>query len=149
MKLLKALIPAWIALAVYVAFILWARTRMPDTPIAVHFDVHMTPDRYQPRDKALFRSIFMVAALLTALTVAPFIAPPKGALERSAKAYGVVCLAIVGCICLVFSNAAFQGLHWPVGAAQLLAVSLGLLFTVVGNYLTKVRPNFIYGVRTP
>ncbi|MEI9889499.1 MAG: SdpI family protein [Caulobacteraceae bacterium] len=75
--------------------------------------------------------------------------PPKGALERSAKAYGATCFAIVACVCIVLSGIAFQALRWPIGMAQLLAVSLGLLFTIMGNFLTKVRPNFIYGVRTP
>ena len=40
-------------------------------------------------------------------------------------------------------------LGWPIGIGQVLAAAMGLLFLLLGNFMTKVRPNFIFGVRTP
>ena len=42
-----------------------------------------------------------------------------------------------------------RALGWPIGVGQTIGVSAGLLFVVIGNFMTKVRPNFLYGVRTP
>ena len=92
MRLLKAVAPAWGFVILLALFSLWARTQLADAPIAVHFNVHFQPDRYWPRDKALFRPLFIMVATLAVMTAAPFVLPPRGALLKSAPAYGAVML---------------------------------------------------------
>ncbi len=40
-------------------------------------------------------------------------------------------------------------LGWPINIGLIMGVGLGILFMVLGNVLTRVRPNWIFGVRTP
>jgi uncharacterized membrane protein len=149
MRLLKAVAPAWIFVILLAGFSLWARTQLPDAPLAVHFNAHFEPNRYWPRDKALFRPLFVVAAILAALTVAPFVLPPKGALLKSAPAYGAVCTATAAFFAAVMGSMVARDLGWPVHMPQVMAVCVGLLLLVIGNFMSKVRYNLLFGVRTP
>jgi uncharacterized membrane protein len=40
-------------------------------------------------------------------------------------------------------------LGWAVPFNQVLGVGIGLLFLVLGNYITRVRQNWFMGIRTP
>jgi uncharacterized membrane protein len=148
-KLLKAVAPAWIVLLALALFSLWVRTRLPDTPIVTHFDAHWRPNGWMPRDQALLVPFALGAAVLALMTLAPFVLPPRGALERSATAYGWVCAAVAAFISVVQVAIVAPGLHWPFDARQITPVAIGVLFMVMGNYMTKLRYNLVYGVRTP
>jgi uncharacterized membrane protein len=142
-------IPAWAVVAAYAIFSLWARTQLPDAPIASHFGAHMQPDAWMPRDRLLLSAAGVLVAIMAIVTVAPFIMPPKGALERSAKAYGAICFGLAAFIAVILGAVIGKDMGWPVAIGQVIAVAMGVLFLVLGNFATKVRPNNVYGVRTP
>ena len=149
MRLLKAVAPAWGFVILLALFSLWARTQLADAPIAVHFNVHFQPDRYWPRDKALFRPLFIMVATLAVMTAAPFVLPPKGALLKSAPAYGAVCTATAAFFAVVLGSMTARALGCPINMPRVLAVCVGLLLLVIGNFMSKVRYNWLFGVRTP
>lgn len=41
------------------------------------------------------------------------------------------------------------GLGWQVPMPRVIGIGVGALFLVLGNYLTRVRPNWFLGIRTP
>src|SRR5256712_11828980 len=41
------------------------------------------------------------------------------------------------------------GLGYPVKIGRTMPIGVGLLFIVLGNYLTRVEPNWFVGIRTP
>ncbi len=41
------------------------------------------------------------------------------------------------------------GLGYPVKVDRFMPIGIGLLFIVLGNYLTRVEPNWFIGIRTP
>jgi uncharacterized membrane protein len=149
MRLLKTMAPAWGLIVLMAGLSLWARQHLPDTPIAVHFNGRFEPDGYWPRDEALAWPPLFMAAMLLVLMAAPFVMPPKGALIRSAPAYGAVCTAIVGVLGALQAGTIARALNWPVQMPQVMAWALGLLFMVLGNFLSKVRYNLVFGIRTP
>ena len=150
MRLLRAMAPAWILLAALAAFTLWARARLPDAPMAVHFDGQFRPNGWWPRDRALFVPLGIEAAVLAVLAAAPWLLPPKGALERSAPAYGAACFALSAFLGAVQFSILSRALGWPTPPiGMVLPVGVGLLLLVLGNYLGKIRYNFVMGVRTP
>lgn len=149
MNLLRKLVPAWAVLLGLGLFTLWARARLPDAPIATHFNAVMQPDAWQSRDKALSMLPLAGLAILSLLTAAPWIVPPRGALQRSARAYSAVCAGTVGFLAALQVAIVGQALHWAADIALILPLAAGALFLVIGNYLGKVRYNFIFGIRTP
>jgi uncharacterized membrane protein len=68
---------------------------------------------------------------------------------RMGRVYGVVCLAIalslfcIQVICMLVDI----GVHLPIG--QMILLVVGLLIVVIGNFMSKVRRNLFFGIRTP
>ncbi|MGZ3343526.1 MAG: SdpI family protein [Caulobacteraceae bacterium] len=149
MRLIKAMLPAAALIGLMAVFGLWAHFRLPDEPIATHFDAQWRPNGWMRRDMALAWPVGFSAGLLAVMTVLPFLVPPKGALERSAPAYGAVSAAVVGLIAVAQVGIVARALQWPVQTPQLITAALGLMFVVLGNFLSKVRYNLIMGIRTP
>lgn len=149
MKLLKAVAPAWLVLLALALFSLWARGLLPDAPIATHFDAHWRPNGWMRRDQALFVPLAIAVGTMALMTVAPFVLPPRGALERSATAYGWVCAAVAAVFAAAQLGIVSPALHWPLDPPRILPAVIGAVLLVAGNFMTKVRYNLLYGVRTP
>jgi uncharacterized membrane protein len=148
-RLLKAVAPAWVVLLALALFSLWARGQLPDAPIVTHFDVHWRPDGWMPRDQALFVPFAIGAGVLGLMTLAPFILPPRGALERSATAYGWACATLAIILGVAQLSIVGHALHWPLDVRRIVPATIGVVLLVVGNYMSKLRYNLLYGVRTP
>jgi len=83
------------------------------------------------------------------LAVIPRFDPRFENLSRSSAAY----LWIVGSA-LVFLGAlqvvmALVALGWELDITTFLAIGLGALFVVIGNFLGKTRSSWFLGIRTP
>lgn len=127
----------------------WLWRQLPvDARIPDHWNAAGQVDKYRGRD-----SLFVIPGLTLALTLLflflPRIEPRRAHLLLSSRAYRAVWIAIVlfSAGLQLFKIEAALGV--PVSAARWIGIGLGALFLVVGNYLGKVRSNFVFGVRTP
>lgn len=127
----------------------WAWRQLPvDARIPSDWNTAGQIDGYRGRD-----SLFLIPGLTLGLTLLflflPRIEPRRTHLLLSSRAYRAVWLAIV-----LFS-AGLQllkiqaALGAPISVEKWSGVGLGALFLVIGNFLGKVRSNFVFGVRTP
>jgi len=129
---------------------LWARTQLPDAPIATHFDAAGHVNGYMARDTALaFGPAGALILALIMLWVLPVIMPKKGRLERSSEAYGASVIVTVLFVCLVQCGLIARALHYPLDIPKLVLAASGVLFIVIGNYLPKTRFNYVMGIRNP
>jgi uncharacterized membrane protein len=135
------------ALAVLAA---WAWQQVPaGARIPTHWDAAGRPNGYGGRN-----SLFLLPAIVLGLGLLfyamPHIEPRRGHLLRSSRAYRSVWLATVvflaGLHLFVVRMALGRGQALP---PQTLSIGLGALLIVIGNFLGKIRSNFIFGVRTP
>ena len=150
MSLKFAKIASLAAVAAAAGFSLWARTQLPDAPIATHFDAMGHVNGYMPRDKALaFMPIFGLGLVVIMLWVLPVIMPKKGRLERSSEAYGASIVVLALFLSLVHFGLIARALHYPIDMPRWALAGVGLLFIVLGNYLPKTRYNYVMGIRTP
>lgn len=127
----------------------WVWRKLPaDARIPDHWNAAGQVDKYRGRD-----SLFVIPGLTLALTILflflPRIEPRRTHLLLSSRAYRAVWIAIVlfSAGLQLFKIEAALGV--PVSAAKWIGVGLGALFLVIGNFLGKVRSNFVFGVRTP
>ena len=79
----------------------------------------------------------------------PRFEPRRANLERSGKAYGAVWIAVVTLLGGFHVLAVAAALGADLEISRLVLIGTGLLFVVIGNYLPKVRPNYLMGIRTP
>lgn len=138
------------AVAAAAGFSLWARTRLPDAPVATHFDAAGHANGYMPRDMALaFMPAMCLGVWVVMLWILPLIMPKKGRLERSSEAYGASVVVLLLFLGFVHAGMIALALHYPVDLKRMVLFGTGLLFVVLGNYLPKTRFNYVMGIRSP
>jgi uncharacterized membrane protein len=138
-----------IVTVVVAAASVWAWQQVPPgRRIPIHWDGAGRANGYGGRG-----SLFLMPGVMLGITLLfqllPKIEPRRANLLLSSRAYKAVWLAIV------FFCAGIQGVI--IGAAfgrtgpmaKWICFGLGALFVIIGNFLSKVRSNFFFGIRTP
>lgn len=136
------------ALVMVVAFWVWAQLPA-DAQVPTHYGIDMMPDRYEHKDFALLWLPQLMWVLTLLMVFIPRFEPRRLNLERSMKAYVRVTGAILIFLALMVLMSAWNALNQTTLSVSFFALSLGLLFTILGNYLGKVRSTFFFGIRTP
>lgn len=134
------------------ALAIWTLIEGPTTPVAMHFRLDGTPDRFGDRTELGVLLAFMAA--MTAIT-AGMMGWYAGASEEPARRRGLRMGQFISLIAIGGSTAmiAFASLGGAFGAAPPSAgwgfALLGLILALVGAGLGRVGPNPLVGVRTP
>jgi len=127
----------------------WAWDKLPPGPIATHFNLAGQADGFS--DPWVGLTILPVLTLLVVAMLAftPQIEPRRTHLEASAQAYQVVWVGTVGILGVSHGLLILHSFNPTLNTTVPIMVVLGGLFIAMGNYLGKVRSNFMFGVRTP
>jgi uncharacterized membrane protein len=121
---------------------------LPD-PVATHYNLRGEPDAYgSPWTLALLMPI-MAAVLIGLLTGLPLLGPFRSNFEEFRVIYGRVCIAALTSFLGIHLVIMLKGAEYPIDIGRALAIILGLLFAVLGNWFGKIRRNFYVGIRTP
>ncbi len=140
---------AWIFVAVVTVAGLAALLIWPGGPVAIHFNIHGEADGYA-RPAIGFMVLPVVMALAAAISEFTMVrVTSKSDVARSRKSivaslYGTMTLLVL--VQFIIIATAF-GHELPI--VTYIAVAIGLLFVVLGNYMPKSRPNPLFGIRTP
>src|SRR6266571_4132 len=141
----------WFGLVVAVlaaAVSVWAYPRLP-VMVATHWNLQGTPDGYSSRFWAVALMPLGILGLTGLFSVLPKVDPKRENYARFLDSYWLIANAV-----LVFTGVAHalilvNGLGYTVQVDRLVPLGLGLLFAFLGNYLTRVEPNWFVGIRTP
>jgi uncharacterized membrane protein len=141
----------WFGLVVAVlagAVSVWAYSRLPPM-VATHWSLQGTPDGYSSRLWAAIVMPLVIVGLTGLFNVLPKVDPRHENYAKFLNTYWLIANAA-----LVFAGVAHalivtNALGYTVQVDRLLPVGVGLLFAFLGNYLTRVEPNWFIGVRTP
>jgi uncharacterized membrane protein len=128
----------------------WAWVSLPpDAQVPIHWGADGQPDGYADKTIGLFL-LPAVAVGITLLFVAiPRIEPRRANLERSGKAYGAIWIGVMALLGALQLLAVAFAMGAMFDMTAIVLVGTGALFVVIGNYLPKVRPNYMVGIRTP
>lgn len=141
-------LPQLAMLALMAGVSLWAWPLAPDR-VPIHWNLQGEVDGYGSKTMGLLLAPAIAAAMYFLLLFIPRIDPGRSNLENSARAYQAIRVALM---------AFFTGLHIMTVRATLgarvsmnhfMGLAMAALFLVLGNYLTKLRPNWFAGIRTP
>ncbi|MFT5197279.1 MAG: putative membrane protein [Cellvibrionaceae bacterium] len=146
----------WVVSGVVVSAMLiisfWGWLQIPaGTQVPVHFGIDGQPDRYGNPFWGMFTLPLTAIFVALILSLVPKFEPRQENFQMSGRAYRATWITL-----LVF----FLALHvilvmatLGIGQANLLGTllptGLGALFVVLGNYMGKVRSNYMFGIRTP
>ncbi|HCK98492.1 MAG TPA: hypothetical protein DHW42_00080 [Candidatus Marinimicrobia bacterium] len=120
-----------------------------DVKLPVHWNINGQPDRYAGKFLGLFMMPIVVFIIGLLLFVVPRIEPRQKHIRMSMKAYNLMLIGIV----LVFAALHVVVIMNAVGKAlsvdKIIPALIGALFIVIGNYMGKVRSNYMLGIKTP
>jgi uncharacterized membrane protein len=153
MKLLKK---EWLQLVLLAvpfcaAALLWNKLpeRMP-----IHWDAHWQVNGFAGKTMATLLLPCLNIGLALLLGLVPVMDPMLKQYDPETRAswwrtMRAMRLAVSLFLCVIALGILAVGLKAPVNMAKLMQVGLGVLFILIGNLLTKLRPNHFFGVRTP
>jgi uncharacterized membrane protein len=151
MNLRRLYVVAGAVLALQLAVALWGLTQEPagqDVPI--HWGLTGEPDGFASPLVAFLLIPVTTVLLLGILAAVPRIEPRRGNLERSSSAFVSVGIALLLLMAVLQVGIVLSGVGVvDVPMNLVVGVAAGALFVVIGNVMTTVRSNFMFGVRTP
>lgn len=141
----------WPGLLASVAATLFAVLSWPRLPeeVASHWDLNGAVNGTTSRFWLVLMMPILAVALAGILTIAPKVDPKRRNFPLHAGAYWVVANAVLVFLAVVDVLVIGYNLGWPIKIQVVMMPGLGLLFIVIGNVMTRVRPNWIFGIRTP
>ncbi len=146
--------PLWLAcgivLAIMVGFSTWAWLQVPaDASLPVHWNMAGEPDRYGGKFEALLLLPLVSTAVVILFSLIRRIDPLHANIERSGQAYRATLLGILFVLLVLHIGAVLNAVGYVVNIGLIAAPAVGIMFIVMGNYLGKIRRNYMFGVRTP
>lgn len=128
---------------------LWAYSRIPTgTRVPMHWDISGRVNGYGPPS-----SLFLLPGVLFFVTtlfyIVPKAEPRQLHLARSLIAYRWVWLGLIVFLSCMQGMMLGIALGYRISFHQWLMTGLGAVFVVIGNFMGKVRSNFLFGFRTP
>ena len=128
----------------------WAWTQLPPgAQVPIHWGADGQPDGWADKTVGLFLMPLIAAGVAVLLALIPRFEPRRANLERSGKAYGATWIGLM----LVLGGMHLLAISVALGASldltRIVMIATGALFVLIGNYLPKVRPNYLMGIRTP
>src|SRR5882672_10479086 len=92
----------------------------------------------------------LVIIVMTGLfNVLPRLDPRRENYTKFIATYWLIANAVILFILIGHAMIIATGLGFAVKIDRLMPIGVGLLFIVLGNYLTRVEPNWFVGIRTP
>lgn len=133
-----------------ISITLFAWQKIPnDALVPAHWNIQGEVDRYASKTAGLLIGPGTILLLSILLAFLPRMEPRFENLQQSQKAYKVVWAVILLFMMTLHLITILAALNNTINIAMLMAFLLGILFMAIGNYLGKIRSNFMFGIRTP
>jgi uncharacterized membrane protein len=133
---------------VAVAVSLWAYPQLPPT-VATHWNMRGVADGFSSRAVAVSIMPLVIIGLTGLFNVLPKLDPRRENYTKFVGTYWLIANAVILFILVGHGMIVATGLGYPVQVDRFMPIGIGLIFIVVGNYLTRVEPNWFVGIRTP
>lgn len=134
--------------AIAIAISIWAYPQMPPT-VATHWSLTGTPDGFSSRLVAVLIIPAVILVMMGLFNVLPKLDPRGANYAKFFGTYWLICNTVIAFMIIAHAMIIASGIGFPIRIDRLMPVGIGLLFIVLGNYLTRVEPNWFVGIRTP
>jgi uncharacterized membrane protein len=141
----------WLAPACIVAQLIFGAAIYSQLPerVPIHWNINGQVDNTAGRMVGVLLMPAIAAGMWLLLLFLPRIDPRRAAYASFADSYQVIINALTLFLTLVQIAVLGVALGWPLNIPQLIGVSVGLLFMVLGNEMGRLKPNWFAGIRTP
>ena len=134
--------------AIGIAVSIWAYPQLPPT-VATHWNLRGEPDGFSSRLLAVAIMPVITLAITGIFNVLPRLDPRHQNYDKFIGTYWLFANAVIVFLLVAHGLMLATGLGYSVRIDRLMPIGIGVLFIVLGNYLTRVEPNWFVGIRTP
>lgn len=141
-------LPQLLLIGAMFAAALWAWPQLPDR-LPVHWNIHGEVDGWGNKFMGLLFVPLIVLGIYVLMVVLPWFDPGKANYQSFQRVYGIIRIAIVAYMSAVYAAMLYAAFGHKLNMTSVILPLVGILFIVLGNFLSKIRPNWFVGVRTP
>jgi uncharacterized membrane protein len=128
----------------------WAWFQLPaDAQVPIHWGADGQANGYASKTVGLLLLPLVTLGVAALFWIIPVIEPRRANILKSGKAYAAIWVAVVLMLAALDVVAVAAAMGAELDMTLIVFVATGALFIVIGNYLPKVRPNYMVGIRTP
>jgi uncharacterized membrane protein len=120
----------------------------PDRVIT-HWDFNGRPNGFSGKFAGAFLFPFILLGIYVLFLALPFVDPKADRYRDFAKVYHFFKTAIMLVMFAVFIVTGLSNLGYPVSINRWVPAIVGLLMIVMGNYMGKIKQNWLMGIRNP
>lgn len=137
---------AFILIGIVAAIWLWPK--LP-AQVPTHWNFHGEVNGRHTRLWAALFPILGVAGMAFLTWLLPVISPNRFRIGPFASVYTGLMLVVQGFMLVMGIITLLAGAGYPLPVPKIAMLSIGALFTILGNYMGKLQRNFFIGIRTP
>lgn len=145
-KPLRKLWPGLLAIAASAVFAALMYSHLPERVVS-HWGIDGTPNGWMSRAAFVGGMLSIELAVGVLMAFVPRIDPRRDNFKAHAGAYWLVVNSSLVLVAVAMSLAIGANLGWHINFGW-MNYGLALLFIAIGNVTTRIRPNWIFGVRT-
>lgn len=122
----------------------------PSLPAKVpsHWNFNWEIDGYANKNFVFFTALLPFAIYLFLILV-PKIDPRRDSYAKHQKAYGVFSAFMMLFLVIIHWLTVLTALKMSINPQLVFSLALGALFMIIGNYMSQIRPNYTFGIKTP
>ena len=117
--------------------------------VPIHWNAAGEPDNYGSRALGAFLFPAIIIGMYVMFLFLPLIDPKKQRYDQFKKVYHIFKTILLFVFTVIYFIASFNALGFFVPIEIWIPVLIGLLFIVLGNYMSKIKPNWFVGIKTP
>lgn len=128
----------------------WAWVQVPaGTEVPIHWNAAGEPDNYGNKFVGIFLLPLVTVGVVGIFTLVLYVDPKRANIRRSARAYRATLFGVLLFMLAMHVATMINVVGYDLNIGYIAAPAVGLMFIVMGNYLGKIRRNYMFGVRTP
>ncbi|TZE82816.1 SdpI family protein [Calorimonas adulescens] len=121
---------------------------LPDK-MPVHWNYHGEIDSYAGKFQGAFMIPIMLLIFYPLFIYLPNIDPRRKNYKKFEGAYDTIIIAIFAFLTAMHVIVLSASLGYKIDMTAYMTIGLSLLFIILGNVLTRIRPNFFVGIKNP
>ena len=123
-------------------------SNFPDK-VPIHWNVAGEVDRYGSRTIGAFLFPAIILGMYLMFLGIPYIDPKKERYTQFKRVYHVFKNLLIVFMTAMYFITSFNALGYDISVATWIPLMVGALFVFLGNYMSKLKPNWFMGIRTP
>ena len=137
----------WLIIALPLGYLAYVWKDLP-AQIPIHYGINGQPDNWTSPQGLIWLTLSMTLGVYLLMCIIPLI-DPKQKITKMGTKYFAVKLLMTAFMSAVAFILIYTSVKTEIKTEKLIAILMGFLMVVFGNYMPSFKPNYFIGVRTP